>query len=734
MFSGLGSLVVRGRVVVLVLTGLFVVVAGVVGAPGVFGVLQGGGFNDPDAESTHADELLVGRFEGGEPNLVVLVSADEGSVDDPDVTAEATALAERLEADAAVDQVVSYWSLGSPPPLRSEDGTRALVLGRIVDDDEADATIERIRNDLLGDLTGIEAQVGGNEAVFADVNVQVESDLARAESIAVPITLILLVLVFGSVVAALLPLAVGAIAVLGTFLTLYVIGTLTDVSIYSINLTTALGLGLAIDYSLFVVSRFREELRKGLDPHAAVVRTVDTAGRTVAFSGLTVAVSLAALLVFPLYFLRSFAYAGIAVVLLAVAASLLSLPALLAVLGRRVDALRLWRRQPRADADSFWYRMAKRVMGRAVPVATLVVVGLVLLGLPFLQVTFGLPDDRVLPAEAESRQVSESLRNDFGANESEGFPVVVPDVDDMDAAAADIAAYASTLSAVDGVARVDALTGSYIGGAEVLGPNPASTRFAGEDATWLSVVPDVEPVSPEGEALVRELRGVDATFDEVLVGGRAAELVDSKEAIFSRAPLAGAWIALTTFVLLFLMFGSLVVPLKAILLNVLSLTATFGAMVWIFQEGNGQGPLDFTATGTLDTTMPILMFCIAFGLSMDYEVFLLSRIKEEHDRIGDNEESVALGLARTGRIVTAAAAVLSVTFIAFATSGITFIKLMGLGLALAIVMDATVIRATLVPAFMKLAGEANWWAPRWMRRVHDRFGIREVPAEPEPAT
>jgi RND superfamily putative drug exporter len=727
MFARLGAAVVRFRILVLAATAVFVIAAGTVGAAGVFGVLQGGGFDDPASESSQAAELLDQRFENGQPNLVLLVTATAGTVDDPANAEAAADLVDRLGGEPAVEQVASYWSLGSPPPLRSEDGTRALVLARV--DGETEHLVSDLREDLGGEQGPLTVEVGGAEAVSADITEQVEGDLAKAEAIAVPITLLLLVLVFGSLVAATLPLAVGAIAVLGTFLTLFVIGSTTDVSIFSINLTTALGLGLAIDYSLFVVSRFREELRNGLDLHAAVVRTVDTAGRTVAFSALTVAVSLAALLVFPLYFLRSFAYAGIAVVLLAMLAALFSLPALLALLGHRVDALRLWRREPKPEGTGFWYRMATLVQRRPLPIAAVVVVVLVLLGLPFLNVVFGVPDDRVLPTEVESRRVSDVLRTEFEANESESFPVVAAGVDSAEAGGDDVAALAADLSAAEGVARVDALTGVYIDGDQAVGPSATSARFRGDDAVWLSVVPSVEAVSPEGEALVEDLRARAAAspLDDVLVGGRAAELVDSKEAIFARAPIAGIWIALTTFVLLFLSFGSLLVPLKAIVLNVISLSATFGAMVWIFQEGNGAGLLDFTATGTLDTTVPILMFCIAFGLSMDYEVFLLSRIKEEHDRSGDNDRSVALGLDRTGRIVTAAAAVLSVTFIAFATSGITFIKLMGLGLALAIVMDATVIRGVLVPAFMKLAGNANWWAPRRLRAVQRRFGIHDVP-------
>jgi RND superfamily putative drug exporter len=368
-------------------------------------------------------------------------------------------------------------------------------------------------------------------------------------------------------------------------------------------------------------------------------------------------------------------------------------------------------------------------MKRPVSVAGVVVAALVFLGLPFLGVSFGLPDDRVLPADAEAREVSSVLREEFESNEADAFGLAVPRgaADD-----ADVAGYAAALSAVDGVARVDARTGSYIAGSVVAGPSAASHRFPPGDATWISIVPAVEPVSEDGEALVEAVRALHAPFDDVLVGGAAAQLVDSKDAIFSRVPIAAGLIALSTFVLLFLMFGSLLVPVKAIVLNLLSLTATFGAMVWVFQDGHGAGLLDFTATGTLDTTTPILMFCIAFGLSMDYEVFLLSRIKEEHDRTGDNTHSVAVGLERTGRIVTAAAALLSVTFLAFATSDISFIKLFGLGLALAVVMDATVVRATLVPAFMRLAGEANWWAPRGMRRIHARFGLSETPRDAEP--
>jgi RND superfamily putative drug exporter len=732
MFTALGHLVVRRRRVVLGVTGLFFVASVALGT-GVFGVLKSGGFEDPGAESTEAGQLLEDRFGQGEPNVILLVTPASGTVADPGAAAAGAALQERL-ASSGVDDIVSYWSIGGEAvpgnPLAGREGDRALVLGRIPGEDEAvEEIVAEVSETFSGVVPGgaVSVEVGGEAEVFRQVGTTIEGDLAKAESIAVPITLVLLVLVFGTLVAALLPLFVGALAVFGTFLSLFAIAQVTDVSVFSINITTALGLGLAIDYSLFIVSRFREEMGGGSEPHDAVVRTVETAGRTVAFSALIVAISLSALLVFPMYFLRSFAYAGIAVVVVAATVSVLSLPALLAVLGRRVDAGRVpfLHRSTSTDGTGFWHRVATAVMRRPIPVATAVVALLLFLGAPFLGVEFGQPDDRVLPESASSRAVSSQLREEFDSQEANAFPVVAGAVDASDPA---VEAHALRLSELEGVQRVDAASGRYAGGARLpVGTDPSQFGPAdGGTGTWFNVVPapGVEPVSPEGEALVTAVREAPAPFP-VLVGGRSASLIDSKSALVGRLPLAGGIIVVVTFVLLFLMFGSLLVPVKAVVLNLLSLTATFGAMVWVFQDGNGSGLLDFTATGTLDITTPILMFCIAFGLSMDYEVFLLSRIKEEHDLTGDNTRSVAMGLERTGRIVTAAAALLSVTFLAFATSGVTIIKLFGLGLALAVVMDATIVRATLVPAFMRLAGEANWWAPAPLRRLHDRFGISE---------
>ncbi|MPZ69329.1 MAG: MMPL family transporter, partial [Actinobacteria bacterium] len=598
---------------------------------------------------------------------------------------------------------------------------QAIVLGRIEgDQNEIKEHIEVISPEFTRSTDAVDVSVGGFAEIYRQMQHNIESDLIKAETIAFPITLLLLIIVFGSLVAAGLPLAIGGLAIVGAMFLLRIIAGMTEVSIFALNLTTMLGLGLAIDYSLFIVSRYREELANGLEPHDAVRRTVETAGRTVAFSGLTVALSLSALLVFPLAFLRSFAYAGVSVVLVAILGAVVFLPALLAVMGRKVDSLRLWKRRAKPAGAGRWHQIAMGVMKRPIPIATAVIAFLIFLGIPFFGAQWGQADDRALPKTESSHVVSQQLRDNFSSNNANALSVVV----EGQPSETEITAFATELSEIDGVAGVGAATGNYAGGGQISEPDQTNALFASDAGTWLSVIPSVEAFSPEGEQLVAEIRAADASFD-VQVTGPSAHLADQTDSLFSRLPLAAGIIGITTFILLFLMFGGILVPIKAIILNMLSLTATFGAMVWIFQEGHLSGALDFTPTGTMELTMPILMFCMAFGLSMDYEVFLLSRIKEEHDLTGDNTASVAIGLERTGGIVTAAAVLLSVVFVAFATSGVTFIKMMGVGLTLAVIMDATLVRATLVPAFMKLAGEANWWAPKWMRKVYVRFGISE---------
>jgi RND superfamily putative drug exporter len=731
MLTGLARFAVRRRRWVLAFTMIFLIVASVFGT-GAFGVLKTGGFSDPSSDSFNAEELLKENFGGGEPNIVLVLSADGQSVDETALVAQGLSLADRLAAVDGVSQVLSYWATNNAPTLRSADSDTALIVARLDGPEEfVDKQLAYVKDQLTGTQGDFTVVLGGSDAVFADIGRTIETDLLRAELIAIPLTLILLLFVFRSLVAALLPLFVGVTAIFGTLLSLFVIGSVTDVSIYAVNLTTALGLGLAIDYSLFIVSRFREELAAGHSVEESVVRTVETAGKTILISALTVAVSLSALLVFPLYFLRSFAYAGIAVVLLALAGSIISLPALLAALGHRVDSLRIGKpRVERAESEGGWHRIATFVMRRPIPIATAGVVFLVVLGLPFLRANFGTPDDRVLPISAQSRQASEILRQEFSGNNAEGFGVVAPGVEANQIE--EIAQAAAIISSLPGVDRVESAAGTF-GAGEFQTASESDSRFLttnGNSITWLSVIPNFPIASPEGEKLVENIRNLDLPID-VAVGGQAADLVDTKAAIGQSLPWAIAVIIIATFVLLFMMAGSLLVPLKALILNFLSLTATFGAMVWIFQDGNLSGVLGFTATGTIDISMPILMFCIAFGLSMDYEVFLLSRIKEEYDQVGDNDSSIALGLERTGRIITAAALLLSITFFAFGTSDVSFIKMFGIGLGLAVLMDATVVRAFLVPAFMKLAGNANWWAPEPLRRFHNRFGVKEVSLKEE---
>lgn len=632
------------------------------------------------------------------------------------MAAEARKLAERLDAEPGVDGVGSYWSTGSPA-LRSEDGRQAVIAARIAGEEkDAAAVLDRIAPEYRGAHGPVEVSLGGGLAVRHEMQVIIQEDLLRAELIALPLTLVLLVMVFGSAVAALLPLGVGIVAILGTNAVLRGITEFTDVSVFAQNLTTALGLGLAIDYALFVVRRYREELAAGADTYTAVRTTLRTAGRTVLFSALTVAVSLAAMLVFPQYFLRSFAYAGIAVVLLAATAALTLLPAALVLLGDRVNALDLRRllRRRRAgregagtgeggDEGAGWARAASLVMRRAPVFAVLTTAGLVLLGLPFLGVKFGTADDRQLPVTASSRVVQDQLRDSFPGDPGGGITVVA----EGEATPAQYASYRERIAALDGVARAE-------------GPVTAAGGHA-----YFTVVPEGETVGAEAQRTVSELRAAPAPFD-TSVTGQAAVLVDSKDALAERLPWAAGIVVLVTLLLVFLLTGSVLIPVQAVVLNALSLTAMFGAVVWVFQDGHLAGLLGFTATGDIETTLPVLMFCVAFGLSMDYGVFLLSRIKEEYDATGDHEHSVRFGLRHTGGLITAAAVILAVVMVAIGTSRVTNTKMLGLGVALAVLMDAMVVRSLLVPSVMKLTGRLTWWAPGPLRRFHDRFGISET--------
>lgn len=687
---------------------------------GAFGKLRTGGFQDPGAESTTAQKLTDQRF-GGSGSVVLLVHAEAGTVDDAPARSAGAEAAARLAAMPGVSDVVSYWQ-ARDPGLRSKDGRYALVLGTTRSDH--DLTASQLAS-LRSHDPRAQVTVGGDAAIGSDITTQVAKSLGLAEGIAVPVILALLVIAFGSVVAALLPLVIGMIAILGTFAELSVLGSMTSVAIYAVNLTTALGMALGIDYALLMVSRFREELGQGLDPSLAVARTVKTAGRTIVFSGATVVAALAVLLIFPLYFLRSFAYAGIGVVLIAVAAAVVVLPALLAVLGRRVNYGRLpWARDREpSTAAPLWGRLAGQAMRRPVLIAVPLLAVLVLIALPLWHVQFGTPDDRVLPATTQSRMVGDVLRADFAGDSSTALNLVTSGPLDR----ASLTAYATRLSGLAGVARVETSVATFVRGTPV--PGTANPALARPTAQRLSVVTTADPRSDAAKDLVRTIRGLpgpaggaDAAGVRVYVGGETAELIDTTHAIGSRLPLAGLLILLTTFTVLYLFTGSVVQPVRSLVLNGVTLAATAGLMVWIFQDGHLSGLLGYTPL-PLDTSMLVLLFCIGFGLSMDYEIIVLSRIKELHDQGRDNRTAVTEGLTRSGRIVTTAAALIAVTFFANGIATVSFLQLFGVGAGFAVIIDATLVRAILVPACQRVLGRAAWYAPAPLRRLQTRIGL-----------
>ncbi|MFF6833339.1 MMPL family transporter [Streptomyces sp. NPDC012438] len=704
------------------------VLAGVLGA-GAGERMGSGGLTDPDAPSAQAQRILASRFDAGDPQLVLLAEAS-GPVDEPGASAAGTALTDRVRGIAGVRGVDSYWAPGRPESLRSKDGRIGLLLLRLDgNEDASEAVAARVVDQVSGKRDGLTVRVTGAAQLDREVDAQAEKDLTRAELLTAPLTLLILVLVFGSAVAAGLPLLAGIVSIAGTLAVLRAMTAVTDVSVFSLNLTTALGLGLAIDYSLFLITRYREELEAGRTVHDAIAVAMHTAGRTVLFSAITVALALSALLVFPGYFLRSFAYAGIAVALLTAAVTLVVLPALLALAGHRINALdlrSLLRGRRTAAArdraqEGMWHRLAMAVMRRPLLFTLATVALLAGLATPFAGVEFGINDHRTLPQASAGYQASEQLRTRFDSQETTATPIVL----DGRVENAALSDYAAAVSALPHVTRVDTALGSYLGGKLAAPASDASARFRADDGSaWLSAVTDVEPISADGTTLVERVRDLNSPVP-VLVGGDSATLVDTRDAIGERLPWAALIVVAATALLLFALTGSVLIPLQAIALSVISLTATFGAMVYVFQDGHLRGLVgDFTPTGWIDVTALVLMFCVAYGLAMDYQVFLLSRIKEEYDHSGDNTAAVAVGLERTGRLVTAAAVLIAVVLGALAISGITYLKMLGVGLTLAVLVDAFIVRTLLMPALMRLFGNANWWAPTWMRRLHDRLGLR----------
>ncbi|WP_260694889.1 MMPL family transporter [Streptomyces sp. IB201691-2A2] len=681
-------------------------------------------WSSPGTESVRAGDVLREEFGTGNPNLALLVTARDGDVDSARTRDAARALAQEVEGLPLVTDVTSYWDSDSLA-LRATDGRRALVLVRLEGSaTEAREQLATLSPRLTRTTDELTVQVGGQEEISRQVGEQARTDFLRAELFALPAVLLLLVLVYRRTTAALLTVAVGLLSVLGTLAGLRAIAQFTEVSTFAANLALVLGLGLGVDYSLFVISRYREERAAGRPGPDAVVRATAVAGRTVVFSGVTVAVSLCALLVFPFFFLSSFAYAGVLVVVTAVAGAVVFLPAALARWGHRVE-------RPAARTSSgFWHRTALAAMRRPLLAGAGVLTVLLLAASPLLGLRFGLPDERTLPEGTSSRTTSEIVHEEFPAEPTDTIQVLLTKPStgtsaEAPAKAADLRAYAAELSSIQGVFQVDAPSGTYRDGQRT--GAPGQDRLTAPDGrVRLALVPTQEAMRGDVPALVERVRDLPAP-DGVLVGGYPGETTDFRATLLDRLPLAAGLVLGATYLILFLMTGSVLLPLKATVLNLLSLAVMFGCLVWVFQDGNLSGVLGFTPTGSIEPSIPVLMFCVAYGLSMDYEVFLLSRIKEEHDRTGDTGHAVAEGIRRSAPLITAAAGILALSFLSYATGGVVFLKEMGIGTALTILVDATLIRVVLLPVTMRLAGRANWWAPKPLRR----FRIKEAP-EPEP--
>lgn len=671
-----------------------------------FGNLKGGGYDNPNSDSARVSELLETEFKVDPAEVIVLVDlpgrADE--INDQGVPTYfdlVTELSDELVQIEGVNEVLNYYTLGMQPTLMSEDGKLVYVFVDLDNEIKQSEIVAQIVDDYTGNYQGAEVHVAGFGAVTKAINETIESDLIRAELIAVPIVIVLLLFVFGSLVAAGLPLFVGGLAIVGSFFVVWAVSQFTDVSIFALNLITGLGLGLGIDYSLLVVNRFREERAAGNDVRSATVNTVASAGKTVLFSGLTVAVVMLSMSFFPQYFLQSFAFAGFTVVSLAVIGAAMALPAMLNLLGDKLNAGRILKRDLVPKDKGIWEKIARFTMRRPLPILFVVLIGLSYMFSLSSNAVFGQVDDRVLPKDSPALIASDLLRERFDGRSSSPIEFLVKGSDE------------EITEFVDLVADQPDITQAYI----------VPTQ---EDTDWVRVnaITDLEPRSPEGYDQIVSLRSLESGLDEVLIGGGGAFYTDSQQGIEGALPYAAVWIFVATFILLFLFTGSVILPLKAILLNVLSLGAVLGVLSYIFQNGHLMWLLgDYSVTGTIDTSSTVMIAVVAFGLSMDYELFLLSRIKEQHDAGMNTVNSVAMGLQRSGRIITAAAVILAVTFGAFASSGVSIMKMLGFGIALAILLDATIVRALLVPAIMRLMGSLNWWAPKFLKRFYEKAGL-----------
>jgi RND superfamily putative drug exporter len=716
MIDRWGAFVAR-RALAVLLAGMALAVAAAGYGLGVFDSLSQGGFDDAGSESARELALEQDTFGNKSPDIVAIYSSDDLTADDPAFRRQVEDVVGGIPP-AAVSSVLTSYSTGDPTMV-SEDGHAVQVVVSLAGKGQ-DALLrnyDKVAPTLEAD--GLHTDLAGSFAVYNDVNEITSEDLARAETMSMPIVVLLALLIFGSLVAASMPALVGLLAMVGALALVRVLTGFTEVSVFSVNVISLLGIGLAIDYALFVISRFREELAQlpadDTEAAATAIRTtMNTAGRTVLFSGLTVAAAMSSLLIFPQAFLRSMGYGGIAAVLVAMLAALTVLPATLRLLGRRVDAGRLpWRRRRPVAVEpenGRWARLARGVMRRPVAVIAVTVVGLLAIASPFLGARWGSVDYRVLPDDAPAHVAAQRLNDEFGAEESSASLLV------RHASAADVAAYVDEVEQVDGITSVQQV----------------DTQG---DVTLLRAVWQGNSQTDRSQDVVRELRAIDPPAGTALVGGLTADTVDLVSSVSSHLPWMGLIVVAVMLVLLFIAFGSLVLPVKAVVMNLFSITASFGVITWIFSDGHLSGLLGFTPQGYLDATNPILMLAILFGLSMDYEVFLVSRMHEEWVHTGDARYAVRHGLAMTGRVVTAAAVIMIAVFGAFAIGNERALAMMGVGFASAIFIDAFIIRLLLLPAVMHLAGPAMWWIPSWLDKRLPHFHIErpddEAP-EPEP--
>jgi uncharacterized membrane protein YdfJ with MMPL/SSD domain len=690
---------------VLFATVIGVVVAGVFGF-GVAKRLSPYGANDPSTQSVQA----TNRYEDSagrqiEAGVVALVSS--GDVHNSGARQRIEQVAGQLRSEPNVAGVVSYYDSHNPAMV-SRDGRSTYVLAyfKPLSDKTLKTDAQKIEDSFAGQH---DVKLGGQAIANAQANTQVGHDLAKAELFAFPFIFLLSLLFFRSLVSALLPPLLGGLAIVATFLALRIVSNFVDLSVFALNLVTGLGLGLAIDYSLFMVSRYREEAVKDGFGLRALTTTMQTSGRTIIFSSITVAAALAALAIFPQRFLRSMGIAGALVALLAAALALTVLPALMTVLGRRINALspkwlqRAADRDARPEQSGFWYRLSRFVMRRPGPIAALSATFLIALGIPFTGIKFITVSAGVLPTSASARQVNDTLTTQFPPNRTTPIEVVVG----APAGSQQIRELSARIRQLPDVSAV------------------APAQPAGANLSLVDVAPVQAPLSTATKQLVHDIRGIDRPY-YVGVAGQTAAYIDLEHSLGAHLPAVLAVIVASTLIVLFLFTGSVLLPIKAILMNLLSLSAVFGILVLIFQDGNLEGLLGYTSQGALDATQPIFLAAVAFGLATDYGVFLLSRIKEARDHGASDSEAVAVGLERTGRIVTAAALLFAVAIGAFATSQLVFIKELGIGTALAVLIDASIVRALLVPSLMELLGKWNWWAPAPLRRLHARIGLTET--------